>query len=134
MDLNLLATLKDKLLHAKNFSEVWHYFFDHFGEDAEFIALGERIRDTFLEAVLDQVAQQIFGKKVPVHEMLLTRLAEHQFIHGGCIINGKLANVVYFEDVQVGLFALIMSVQPSDTRMARFSGRAMPARGSPSAN
>src|SRR5438105_2776274 len=41
MDLALLATLKDKLATATNFSEVMVYFFDHFGEEAEFMALGE---------------------------------------------------------------------------------------------
>src|SRR5262249_52225983 len=51
MDLSLLETLKDKLLHAKQFSKVWEYFLDHFGENPDFVALGERTQDAFLKTV-----------------------------------------------------------------------------------
>jgi hypothetical protein len=132
MDLSLLATLKDKLIHGKDFSEVWHYFFDHFGEKPEFIALGERTQDAFLEAALAQVGRQLFGKRVALTNLLLTRLPEQEFIHGGCVLGGKMANVIYFEDIHAGLLAVIMSFAPSDTRMIRFTGRR--ASGEPSSN
>jgi hypothetical protein len=134
MDLALLATLKNKLIHAKNFGQVWEYFFDHFGEDLEFIAQGERARHPFLEAVLTQVGREMFGKPVRLTNLLLTRLPEHQFFHGACSLDGKLANVMYFEDIQVGLIAVAASFAPSETKMARFTGRRMPMPGSPSQN
>ena len=59
-DLALLATLKDQLIHADDFSSVTRYFFDHFGEDPSFLDLGEPIRHPFLEAVVTQVAAQVF--------------------------------------------------------------------------
>jgi hypothetical protein len=134
MDLNLLDTLKEKLVHARDFSEVWAYFFDHFGEDPEFIACGERARHSFLEAVLTQVGSELFGRKVPVSHLLLTRLPERQFLHGGFSLNGRLANVIYFEDIQVGLIAVVLSMSSGETRLARFSGRPRPVSREPSVN
>jgi hypothetical protein len=135
MDLALLATLKEKIVHAKNFTEIWEYFMDHFGEDPEFIEQGERVQHPFLEAVLAQVGAQLFGKQVSVTDFILTRLAEHQFLHGGGILGGRLTNVMYFEDIHVGLLAVVMSMSPkSETKMIRFSGRPMPANWSPSIN
>ena len=126
MDLALLATLKDKLIHATNFGDVMNYFFDHFGEDPDFIALGDRAEDAFLQAVFEEVGGQIFGGKVRVTNVLLTRLPEQQFVHGGFLLNGQLGNVFYFEDLQMGLMAVVVSVAPSETRMVRFSGRPVP--------
>ncbi len=127
LDLSLLATLKDKLTTASNFSDPLTYFFDHFGDSPEFIALGDRADDPFLEAVIDQVGQQLFrGKAARVDNLLLTRLPEHGFIHGGFTLNGRLGNLFYFEDVRLGLMAVVMSVAPSDTKIMRFTGKPMP--------
>src|SRR5262245_19566334 len=102
MDLALLTTLKDKLVQAKNFTEVWQYFFDQFGEDPAFIALGERTEHPFLEAILVQIGKEMFGHEVDLADVLLTRLPEQEFVHGGLTLDGRLANVIYFEDIQVG--------------------------------
>jgi hypothetical protein len=134
MDLALLATLKDKLVNAKNFSQVWEYFFDHFGEDAEFIAQGERARDSFLEAVLAEVGKELFGRPVRLTNLLLTRLADQHFLHGACAMDGRLANVLYFEDIRVGLLAVIASFTPGETKMVRFSGQRVPVNPTPSPN
>src|SRR5262249_4598685 len=83
MELTLLDTLKDKLIHAQNFTHVWEYFMDHFGQDPDFIALGDATQDPFLEAVLVHVAKGLFGQAVSTADFLLTRLPEHQFLHGG---------------------------------------------------
>lgn len=126
MDLKLLATLKDKLIHAQDFSDIWTYFFDHFGEDSAFIALGERAQDSFLESIIEQVGLQLFPNKVLLRDVLLTQLADHHFIHGGFIINGRLANVLYFEDIHMGLLAVVTSLKPTETKMIRFTGWPMP--------
>src|SRR5207248_8257857 len=100
MDLSLLGTLKEKLASATRFSDVLDYFLTHFGEKPAFIALGECARVPFLESILAQVGKQIFSGDVIVSNLILTRLTEQQFVHGGFVINGCLANVLYFEDVQ----------------------------------
>jgi hypothetical protein len=134
MDLSLLATLKDKLATASDFSEVQRYFLDHFGEDPEFMKLGEKARHPFLEAVFAQIGQQLFRSPAALMELLLIRLPEHHFIHGSCVLNGRLSQVIYFEDVQLGLLTVLASLTPPETKYARFSGRAMPRGWSPSTN
>jgi hypothetical protein len=134
MDLTQLTTLKEKLIHARNFTRVWEYFMDQFGQDPEFIALGDTTEDPFLEAILLHVGKGLFGRAVTSADFLLTRLPEHQFLHGGGTIDGRLANVLYFEDIRIGLLAVVVSINPSETKMVRFSGRPMPADWSPSQN
>jgi hypothetical protein len=134
MDLSLLATLKDKLVNATEFSDVWRYFLDHFGEDPEFIALGDRTRDAFLEAVLDQIGSQMFGKQVALTNFLLARLPDHHFTHGGGLLNGHLANVLYFDDIRTGMVAIWASITPGETKYARFSGQRQRPGLKPSAN
>jgi hypothetical protein len=126
MDLSRLATLKEKLVSASQFNEVMNYFFDHFGDHAEFIALGERASHDLLENILEAVAEQLFGKPVPITHLFLTRLAEHQFIHGGAQLGGKLATVLYFEDICKGLMAVAWSSKTSETKFIRFTGMPLP--------
>jgi hypothetical protein len=134
MDLAKLATLKDKLLHADEFGTVWKYFLDHFGEDPAFIALGEPTEQPFLEAVFAEIGRQLLGRPLTVSRLRLIRLPEEGFIHGGAALDGKPANVLYFEDVQVGMLGVVWSLAPGVMKYARFSGRPMPPLGKPSVN
>jgi hypothetical protein len=122
MDLELLAVLKDKLVHATQFTDVVNYFFDHFGEDPEFIGLGEATRHPFLESVLAEVGRQMFGNQVAIMDMMLTRLPDRHFIHGGGVLNGRVATVLYFEDIAVGL-VVVASSTSKETKLARFTGK-----------
>jgi hypothetical protein len=124
MDLSGLAELKRLLHEAKEFSTVWDYFLTNFGENPEFMVLGEPARSPLVEAVIPQVAQEVFRKKVPVGNLRLTRLSEQQFLHGAFTLDGKLATVIYFEDLGVGLLIIVLSF-PGDTRLLRFTARPM---------
>jgi hypothetical protein len=126
MDLSLLATLKDKLVQEKQLIEVQKYFLDHFGEVPGFIGLGERTDHPFLEQLLAQIGAQMFGRPVPVTDVLLTRLAAHDFVHGACTLGGMLAAVLYFEDIHVGLVTVAWTLAPPETKFARFTARPLP--------
>ena len=137
MDLALLATLKDKLVHATNFSDVMVYFFDHFGEDGEFMALGETGRVLFLESVLAEVAKQLFkdsGLSSLSIDFRLVRLPERHFVHGALTMGGRPANLISFEDIHMGLLTVIWTLKPPETKYVRFSGRPMPRNLTPSVN
>lgn len=134
MDLTLLATLKDKMIHGTNFTDIFTYFLDHFGENPDFIALGQEVRHEFLEQVYLQVGQQLFGKPVPLTDILLKQLPEYHFYHGGGCLGGKVANVLYFEDVCVGLLGVMWSFSATETKFARFKGRPLTPPPVPSVN
>ncbi len=123
MDLSRLATLKAKLLAAQNFGEILGYFLDHFGDHPEFMDLGEPASDEFLEQALAQVAAQLFQKAVPIRDVRLVRLPEHEFVHGGFLVEGKVGTLIYFEDIHKGLISVAWSLSPPQTKYARFTGR-----------
>jgi hypothetical protein len=136
MNLERMAELKDKLIHGAKFADVMSFFLAHFGNDPAFIRLGALTRHAFLEGVLGEIGRQMFGRPTPPSDLLLTRLPEWHFIHGGCFFNGRVANVLYFEDVAVGLLAVAPFSPAEETRLARFTGKplAPPRVGRPSVN
>lgn len=42
------------------------------------------------------------------------------------MLNGKMTTVIYFEDVQLGMLAVLWSFSPPETKYVRFTGRPMP--------
>jgi hypothetical protein len=126
MNLSLLRDLEAKLHEAKRFSQVWDFFLTHFGEGPEFIALGQRGSDEFLDTVLRQVGQQLFGRKVRIADAMLTRLPEHGFVHGTVLLEGRLTSALYFENIHKGMLAILAGPgDPPETKFVRFTGRAL---------
>jgi hypothetical protein len=134
MDLSRLQELKTKLIHDKDLFPVWGFFLDHFGEDPEFMELGEPVRHPFIESVVAQTSAQMFPQDGMIGELRLIRLADQQFIHGGVNVAGRVGGVIFFEDVQVGLVAVSDHFPSDETKMARFSCRPYRRQGTPSRN
>jgi len=134
MDLAQLQQLKQQLLHEEQLSRIWLYFMDHFAEKVEFIAIGEEARDPLVEAVIAQIGQQLFGDDGAVSHLLLSRVAEQDFIHGGFALGGRVGGVIYFEDLHMGLLMVTDHPPSIEVKYARFSGRPLPRRGEPSRN
>lgn len=134
MDPSLLSTLKQKLIRGTEFQEAQTYFFDHFAEDEEFLSLGQRHEDSLLKALLTTVTSQVFGQETEFDDLLLIRLKEHYFIHGNGIVGGRVATVLYFEDIEQGLLSIVWSFTPPETRFVRFSRKPLPRTNEPSLN
>jgi hypothetical protein len=134
MDLARLQQLKQKLLHEEKLAVVWSFFMDHFADHPEFIALGERAHHDFVEAVVAEVGRQLFGADGVASGLLLTRLAGQQFVHGGFTMGGRIGGVIYFEDAQIGLVAVVDRPPSTEVKYARFSGRIIRKPGEPSRN
>ena len=133
MDLNLLDSLKDQLVKAKDFHKVYEFFLDNFGENSEFMVLGDRARHPMLETVYAQVLEQLFKRKIDTSALLLTRIPDQEFLHGGGMFHGHLATVFYFEDVHAGLIAVASPLE-ANTRFIRFSLKGMRGNVEPSVN
>jgi hypothetical protein len=134
MDLSGLLLLKHKLLHDKELAPVWAYFLDNFGEDSDFIANGERTSHELVEAVVEQIAEQMFGADGKVRNLLLVRVPGQQFIHGGLTVGGRFGGVIFFEDEQIGLVVVPDKPPSIEVKYARFSARPQQRRGEPSRN
>ncbi len=133
MDLVRFRELKRKLLHDKELPPVWAFFLDHFGENIEFMQLGERTENEFLYSLIATVGKQLFGTVI-VSRICLARLPEHQFIHGGFTMGGRVGGLIYFEDVEVGLLA-VSDIPPGiETKYVRFSPQPLRKQAMPSPN
>jgi hypothetical protein len=132
MDLSKLAVLKEKLRTARQFREIVDYFLDEIAAAPGFMDQGERVAHPFLEAVVTQVGSQCFSDNVRVFGLLLTRIPDYKFIHGGCMVNGHPGTMIFFEDLQMGLFTL--AIAGKETKFARFSTKPYPQGIVPSTN
>lgn len=120
VDLTKLLTLKDKMIKAKDFAEPCNYFLDHFGEKPAFMKLGAKADTAFLQPILQQIGKRLLNQEVAVVILPVTEIAEHHFLHGACLLNGKLASFFYFRDIDMGILTLLQSTK-SGVVMARFS-------------
>jgi hypothetical protein len=134
MDLSKLEELKLKLTTAKDFQTVFEFFLDHFGDHEEFIKLGGPVEDTVLFGSIAGVARQLYGPDTVVLNPVMIAVPGTPFIHGRCVIGGRMANVLYFTDIQVGLVG-VFSLNPKvPARYTRFSNRMLPPGAVPSSN
>jgi hypothetical protein len=101
-----LDELKKTLMKAADFSSVYHFFFDNIASDREFIDLGKPSKSNLLESALKVIDKGIFNKKCSVASLQLLKIRKESFIHGGCLLNGCIATVVYFYDIEMGMIAV----------------------------
>ena len=120
MALEKLATLKQLMREAADFNDPWNYFFDHFGGDHEFMSSGEERNDEMLIAMIKGIGQQFFDSVDELDAMRLMAIPEYHFLHGGLMMGESLVTVIYFDDIDTGLFA-VMSLSEMHVTLARFS-------------
>jgi hypothetical protein len=134
MDLTRLEELKRKLVQDKALPPVWTFFLDHLGQDPAFIRLGEETRHEFVEAALAEVCRQLYPKAEAIVGLILTRLAEQQFLHGGFFVAGRPGGLFYFEDIRMGLITVAELPPSIEVKYCRFSGQPLRPPAPPSVN
>lgn len=134
LDLAQLIVLKDKLINGSDFSEVFRFFLDHFGENPEFHDIGELVPEhPLLLSMIEQIGRTMFKQnKLRLVGLHLARLNEYPFIHGGFFINGKVATILYFEEINKGLMAV--SWGGDEMRYSRFTAQKAVGLSKPSRN
>ena len=118
---NKLEQLKNILATAKDTSTIFEFFLTEFGENLEFMDGGTRSKNEVLEAVLRSVGEEIFGKKGKVKGLKLLNVPDTKFFHGLCEMGGQMATVIYFDDIGMGLVAIMMGPKLGQFTYARFS-------------
>ena len=123
MDLKLLLKLKDMIVTNEDFSESWDYFFDHFGESRQFMALGKTVKNKLLEAVVEKVAGELYqgSTAVTIVKPRLVKLRKYHFVHGSFFIEGRLGALIFFEDIDMGLMSVTPVSADGPTHFMRFS-------------
>src|SRR6266508_543461 len=85
LDLRKLEDLKEKMQVEEDFGAIWKFFFDHFGENPEFMALGARDSESmrqFLEPILESICKQLVIRDVITAQFILTELPDQKFYYG----------------------------------------------------
>lgn len=124
LDLRKLEDLKEKMQVEEDFGAIWKFFFDHFGENPEFMELGERADETmrlFLEPILESICKQLVNREVMTAQFILTELPDQKFYHGPCLTDAGIAVVFYFEELKMGMFSLTPGLGSGLVHYGRFS-------------
>lgn len=74
----------------------------------------------FLKPILERIGQRLLNQAVALTTLPVTEIAEYNFLHGACLLNGKLASFFYFRDIDMGILTLLQSPK-GGAAMARFS-------------
>jgi hypothetical protein len=118
LDPRKIATLKQKLLLATDFTEIVEYFME-LGNDFAFIESGEPWSNPRFVAALGKAMSAATGGEGGVLETSPRRVAEHRLVHGVVEMGKWVGMMFYFEDVEQGFLALGDESGPS--RYIRFS-------------
>jgi hypothetical protein len=95
---------------------------DEFADLPEFIEVGEPRANPFLEAVIQQICQKMFGKTSKIDDLLIIYIAEYDFFHAPLQVEQGIGGVIYFADVNTGLLAVSATFPPTDeVKYSRFS-------------
>jgi hypothetical protein len=127
-DLKQLDELKNRLTAAGSFADVMEYFFDHFGENPEFTALGKQVKSPFMNAVVQRLGEQFLGPGVRVTGKRFVLLKKQRFLHGAVQFDGRLAVLFFFKDIDMGLLCCQIG---AESRFARFTGYVVPSEDPP---
>ncbi len=120
--LRQLNKLKVMLTTSQNFKEVFNFFFDHFGENPDFLDEGEPIIHDALQRILILTAERALGlQNLQMDKNVFIRVKDLQFIHGIGMLNEYMMNMFYFEDIDTGMCALANPLEMGETKIARFS-------------
>jgi hypothetical protein len=122
MDLQHLSQLKQRLLEGDDYADVLMDFLEVFGNDPSFMELGEPVQNDLLMSIICEGAREVLPEPIRLDWVMLIKIAEAHFIHGSFLLCGRVANVIYFPDAGVGVFAVILSMgNDPGTRVFKFS-------------
>jgi hypothetical protein len=101
-----LDELKSMLVKAEDFSTVQSFFFDHVTCHRSFVQASEPAKNDKLEAILKLTGGQILGKECSLSGLMMLEVKEHSLFHGGVFMNGCIATIIYFSDIDIGMIAV----------------------------
>ncbi len=122
MNIDRLQELKQKLTIEADLSNIWLFYMDHFADHAEFTELGKPTHNQYLDGVLHNTCQQMFGRAIKITDFLPIYIPEYHFFHAPFQVERRIGGVIYFEDIKIGLIAVSADYPPTDeVKYSRFS-------------
>ena len=117
------AELKRRFINATDFNEFHKYYMSNFVENGPFLQLGRALstpRANFLVRAFVQAYNSVYNTRLPDIRSQLIEVPELGLIHGVFIAEGRLASVLYFDDLQMGMFTVVEPEPAGGTKYMRF--------------
>ncbi len=102
-----LAGLKEKLMTGDEFNEIHNYFFYHLAENDEFMGKSKKAKNPMLKQTIKSMAKQLFQKDVEITHVMILKYPKTPFYHGSCFVDGHIAGLIFFEDIDMGMFSIV---------------------------
>jgi len=118
------ADLKKRFVESTNFAEFHDYYFTNFVEKGNFTSLGRTLsapRSEFLNRALAEAYIKAADIGSAVISSQLIEIPELGLVHGALNVNGKLASVLYFDDISMGMFVVVENSATGETKYMRFT-------------
>lgn len=129
-----ILQLKHLLQTATDLREPSEYFWEELANEPGFMAAGKLATNARLLAIAERVAGRALGRAHPVGLAMLLHITDHAFWHGSCVLGAKMAQVMYFDDIDQGLLTILEDPATGMTHYIRVStveAAAGPVRGKP---
>ena len=117
------AELKRRFVNTTDFADFHKYYLSNFVERGPFLKLGRALstpRASFLIRAFVQAYNSVWGTRLAEISSQLIEVPELGLIHGALVAEGKLASVLYFDDLQMGMFAVVDNALTGDMKYMRF--------------
>ena len=103
----MLNTLKEKLLHPKDWEQALFYFFDHFANEKAFIEMGKKAKIPIFETLIGELCLDLFRQSpVKIEELQVFKVKEFDLIHGGCFVGNHFIVFIYLTKLHRGVFGI----------------------------
>ena len=118
------AELKKRFLEATDFADFHDYYMTNFIERGNFVRLGRMLsapRAQFLNNALAEAYGKAADVSVLAISSQLIEIPDLGVVHGALTVNGKLASVLYFDDIAMGMFVVVENSSTGETKYMRFT-------------
>src|SRR5439155_26858096 len=95
---------------ATDFADFHDYYMTNFIERGNFVRLGRTLsapRAQFLNNALAEAYGKAADVSVLAISSQLIEIPDLGVVHGALTVNGKLASVLYFDDIAMGMFVVV---------------------------
>jgi len=124
-----LDRLKVLLEREGDFSVIGKYFFNHLGNNSEFIKNGKAVKNPLLKKIIRKACHDFISKDQQLTKLLMIHVNGYPVFHGAFFIGPHLSNFFYFEELKKGMIMIVRSMETGDVSYIRFTGTVIPGKG-----
>lgn len=131
MKLSKLVQLKHLLQTATDLRQPSEFFWEELASEPSFMSAGKIGTSVRLQRIIERAASHVLGGEQDAGMLMLLRIPRYSFWHGSCVFDGRISQVMYFDDIEQGLLTILEDPVTGMTRYVRIS--TLPVEGNGSA-